>query len=57
MSSLEGEAGIKRENTTVYVPERIPLLNERDPHGSETYGFRGGNFGGKPRSHINTGGI
>ena len=24
-----------------------------DPHGLETYGFRGWNSGGKPRSHIN----
>jgi len=29
MSSLEREAGIKRENISVYAHEWIPLLNER----------------------------
>ena len=40
MSSLTREAGIKRENTTVYAPELISLLKE-DPHGSKIYGFKG----------------
>jgi len=58
MSSLTRGADIKRETTTVYAPELISLLEERreDPHGSETYGSKGGNSG-KARSHINTKGI
>ena len=58
MSSLTRGAGIKRETTTVYDPKQITLLEEirEDPHGSETYGPKGGHFG-KARSHIKTKGI
>ena len=41
MSSLETEAGIKRENTTVYAPVQIPLLNERRSSWLKTWLQRG----------------
>ena len=53
MSSLEREADIKREIYLYMLLSGCLCSTKEDPHGSGTYGFRGGNSEGNPRSHIN----